>query len=243
MRAGGEDQVIQNPPDGDDHQHHLPQSNPTGVGAGVDTAEDPGRNSSARGFRRSHFVNPEAFVFCNPPDQSQKWVGRGSGLPPNFFKTCQTIFRQMFRVYAHLYWSHFKNRFKLDLEKLSHHLDGDYSESVEEGGPGADGQPLNNLRAALAMAGEDVIDPGHEFGAGREEHELTDGSGYGTLPSTKYLYTVLAASADPGKIHPASPMSSVSDNLPWVILTNTACFCGGGGHDSQELGYVNSNIK
>ena len=57
-------------------------------------------------------------AFCTPlPDAGQDWVGKRSGFPQNFMETCQTIFRQMFRVYAHLYWSHFDDMFSLNLEK------------------------------------------------------------------------------------------------------------------------------
>jgi hypothetical protein len=35
------------------------------------------------------------------------WIGKSSGFPQEFVDVCQTIFRQMFRVYAHLYWAHF----------------------------------------------------------------------------------------------------------------------------------------
>lgn len=46
------------------------------------------------------------------------WVGKRSGFPENFIDVCQTIFRQMFRVYAHLYWAHFTDPFyHLNLEK------------------------------------------------------------------------------------------------------------------------------
>ncbi|KAI1811862.1 Mob1/phocein [Poronia punctata] len=46
------------------------------------------------------------------------WVGKRSGFPDNFVEVCQGIFRQMFRVYAHLYWSHFVDPFyHLNLEK------------------------------------------------------------------------------------------------------------------------------
>ena len=46
------------------------------------------------------------------------WVGKRSGFPENFIEVCQMIFRQMFRVYAHLYWSHFVDPFyHLNLEK------------------------------------------------------------------------------------------------------------------------------
>lgn len=46
------------------------------------------------------------------------WVGKSSGFPQDFFDVCQTIFRQMFRVYAHLYWAHFVDPYyHLNLEK------------------------------------------------------------------------------------------------------------------------------
>ncbi|PMD55849.1 Mob1/phocein [Hyaloscypha bicolor E] len=46
------------------------------------------------------------------------WVGKSSGFPVDFVEVCQTIFRQMFRVYAHLYWAHFIDPFyHLSLEK------------------------------------------------------------------------------------------------------------------------------
>lgn len=49
------------------------------------------------------------------PDE---WIGRRSGFPKEFAGTCKTIFQQMLRVYAHLYWSHFVDPFyHLNLEK------------------------------------------------------------------------------------------------------------------------------
>jgi len=46
------------------------------------------------------------------------WIGKSSGFPVEFVDVCQTIFRQMFRVYAHLYWAHFIDPFyHLNLEK------------------------------------------------------------------------------------------------------------------------------
>ncbi|KZL73988.1 maintenance of ploidy protein Mob2 (Mob1/phocein family protein) [Colletotrichum tofieldiae] len=46
------------------------------------------------------------------------WIGKRSGFPQNFIDVCQTIFRQMFRVYSHLYWAHFVEPFyHLNLEK------------------------------------------------------------------------------------------------------------------------------
>jgi Mob1/phocein family len=47
-----------------------------------------------------------------------EWIGKSSGFPQEFVDVCQTIFRQMFRVYAHLYWAHFIDPFyHLGLEK------------------------------------------------------------------------------------------------------------------------------
>ncbi|KAH7034834.1 maintenance of ploidy protein mob2 [Microdochium trichocladiopsis] len=52
----------------------------------------------------------------NPGDKD--WIGKRSGFPENFIEVCQMIFRQMFRVYAHLYWAHFIDPFyHLNLEK------------------------------------------------------------------------------------------------------------------------------
>ncbi len=63
----------------------------------------------------SYADNP---AFCSPlPDSGRDWIGKRSGFPENFNETCQTIFRQMFRVYAHLYWSHYDDLFSLNLEK------------------------------------------------------------------------------------------------------------------------------
>lgn len=46
------------------------------------------------------------------------WIGKSSGFPVEFVDVCQTIFRQMFRVYSHLYWAHFIDPFyHLNLEK------------------------------------------------------------------------------------------------------------------------------
>jgi hypothetical protein len=48
----------------------------------------------------------------------QEWVGKSSGFPAHFIDTCQMIFKQMFRIYAHLYWDHFVEPFwHLSLEK------------------------------------------------------------------------------------------------------------------------------
>jgi hypothetical protein len=62
--------------------------------------------------------NPQLTTSPEPlHDGNPDWVGRRSGFPQHFFDVCQKIFRQMFRVYAHLYWSHFEDMYNLSLEK------------------------------------------------------------------------------------------------------------------------------
>lgn len=49
---------------------------------------------------------------------SEEWIGKSSGFPKDFIGICRTVFLQMFRVYAHLYWDHFVEPFyHLNLEK------------------------------------------------------------------------------------------------------------------------------
>ncbi|CAG9938070.1 hypothetical protein V2G26_014211 [Clonostachys chloroleuca] len=64
----------------------------------------------------SYAHNPSMSAPLNPGEPD--WVGKRSGFPEKFIDVCQMIFRQMFRVYAHLYWAHFTEPFyHLDLEK------------------------------------------------------------------------------------------------------------------------------
>ncbi|KAF3209458.1 Maintenance of ploidy protein mob2 [Orbilia oligospora] len=46
----------------------------------------------------------------------QTWVGKEAGFPPTFFPSCQAIFKQMFRVFAHIYHTHFVNIVHLSME-------------------------------------------------------------------------------------------------------------------------------
>lgn len=53
-----------------------------------------------------------------PAPSDEDWLGSRSGFPKPFSGTCQLIFRQIFRAYAHLYWNHFVEPFyHLNLEK------------------------------------------------------------------------------------------------------------------------------
>jgi len=69
-------------------------------------------------------LNTPLSTLAGPGD----WIGKSSGFPQEFFDVCQTIFRQMFRVYSHLYWGHFVDPFyHLSLEK---HLNSCFSHFV-----------------------------------------------------------------------------------------------------------------
>lgn len=72
--------------------------------SGVSYSHSPGSASASL----SQLTNPG----------EPEWIGKRSGFPDKFFEICQMIFRQMFRVYAHLYWAHFTEPFyHLNLEK------------------------------------------------------------------------------------------------------------------------------
>lgn len=69
-------------------------------------------------------VNTFPAQLCGPGD----WVGKGSGFPKEFVGVCQNIFRQMFRIYSHLYWAHFIDPFyHLNLQK---HLNSCFSHFI-----------------------------------------------------------------------------------------------------------------
>ncbi|KOS22416.1 Maintenance of ploidy protein mob2 [Escovopsis weberi] len=54
---------------------------------------------------------PATSAYSNSSAAPAEWLGQRSGFPQGFSGTCQLIFRQIFRVYAHLYWDHFVEPF------------------------------------------------------------------------------------------------------------------------------------
>lgn len=63
-------------------------------------------------------INPDSTEESVLQLSGEDWFGARSGFPQPFAGTCQLIFRQIFRVYAHLYWNHFVEPFyHLNLEK------------------------------------------------------------------------------------------------------------------------------
>ncbi|KAI9857428.1 MAG: hypothetical protein M1824_004836 [Vezdaea acicularis] len=76
------------------------------------------------------------------------WIGKTSGFPEDFFSDCRNIYRQMFRMYAHMYWNHFKEPFyDLSNEK---HLNSSFTHFVLVGSEfdllkKGDVEPLNDL--------------------------------------------------------------------------------------------------
>lgn len=60
---------------------------------------------------------PPSISSAPSPTAQSDWIGKSSGFPSSFFETSQKIFRQMVRVYAHLYWNHFEDVYHLGLER------------------------------------------------------------------------------------------------------------------------------
>ncbi|KAH0551451.1 hypothetical protein GP486_007336, partial [Trichoglossum hirsutum] len=46
----------------------------------------------------------------------RNWVGKISGFPETHLQDCKNLVRQMFRVYAHIYWHHFVDLYHLKME-------------------------------------------------------------------------------------------------------------------------------
>jgi hypothetical protein len=79
-----------------------------------DTAIFPS-DPSGVSYAANPTIIPDALFQAAGADE---WVGKRSGFPKDFLGVCRTIFLQMFRVYAHLYWDHFVEPFyHLNLEK------------------------------------------------------------------------------------------------------------------------------
>lgn len=99
--------------------------------AGISFANDPGNPGFAAATYASGGLNtpgsyappiPAGPTNLNTPLSQLSgpgdWIGKSSGFPSDFVATCQAIFKQMFRVYSHLYWAHFVDPFyHLSLER------------------------------------------------------------------------------------------------------------------------------
>lgn len=74
-------------------------------------------DASAVSYAHSPAITTTPLSQLSSPGEPE-WMGKRSGFPEKFGEVCQLIFRQMFRVYAHLYWAHFTDPFyHLNLEK------------------------------------------------------------------------------------------------------------------------------
>ncbi|KAL8288959.1 hypothetical protein RB597_000849 [Gaeumannomyces tritici] len=85
-----------------------------------DTNIFPTEASGVSFAHNTQYTNAPLSQLANPAGDgsSGDWLGKRSGFPENFVEVCKTIFRQMFRVYSHLYWAHFVEPFyHLNLEK------------------------------------------------------------------------------------------------------------------------------
>ncbi|KAG0643029.1 Mob1/phocein [Tuber brumale] len=71
-------------------------------------------------------ANPTTTSTMNTPSGSasgspagtsgQTWIGKDGGFPQNFYVTCKAIYKQMFRVFAHIYHTHFAKIVHMSLE-------------------------------------------------------------------------------------------------------------------------------
>ncbi|KAK6530227.1 Maintenance of ploidy protein mob2 [Orbilia ellipsospora] len=70
-------------------------------------------------IRNSHSVTAgQTQIIASPHgmQDGQTWLGKETGFPYNFFSNCQAIFKQMFRIFAHIYHTHYVNMVHLSLE-------------------------------------------------------------------------------------------------------------------------------
>jgi hypothetical protein len=61
----------------------------------------------------------------------KEWLGKTSGFPEEFQNDCKSLYKQMMRIYAHLYWAHFKEPF-YDLSN-ERHLNSSFTHFVTVG--------------------------------------------------------------------------------------------------------------
>jgi len=50
------------------------------------------------------------------PGGRETWIGKDGGFPQSFYGTCKAIYKQMFRVFAHIYHTHFAKIVHMSLE-------------------------------------------------------------------------------------------------------------------------------
>ncbi|KAI9893514.1 MAG: hypothetical protein M1814_006310 [Vezdaea aestivalis] len=60
-----------------------------------------------------------------------EWLGKSAGFPEEFQSDCKSLYKQMLRIYAHLYWAHFKEPF-FDLSN-ERHLNSSFTHFVTVG--------------------------------------------------------------------------------------------------------------
>ncbi|MCJ1226026.1 hypothetical protein MMC12_002675 [Toensbergia leucococca] len=89
---------------------HDPKAFPTESPNGLGTAYASGSLSTS-GASTPIAMGPTTLSTPLSTLAGRDWVGKSAGFPESFFGDCKTIFRQIFRLYAHLYHSHWENPF------------------------------------------------------------------------------------------------------------------------------------
>ena len=89
---------------------HNPEVFPTDVTTGAATAFASG-GVNTPGAEVPIAMGPTTLDAPVSALAGRDWVGKKAGFPLGFFEDCRTIFRQIFRLYAHLYHSHWVEPF------------------------------------------------------------------------------------------------------------------------------------
>lgn len=87
---------------------HDPKAFPTDAPGGnaAVAATYASRSLSAPAGERSITANPTGLPSSLSTPAGRDWIGKSAGFPEAFVNEVRTCFRQIFRVYAHLYHSH-----------------------------------------------------------------------------------------------------------------------------------------
>lgn len=76
--------------------------------------------TKAGGTTTATQATPSAMIPGKPapggPSSGEGWVGKEGGFPQLFEQTCKAIYKQMFRVFAHIYHTHFDKILHMSLE-------------------------------------------------------------------------------------------------------------------------------
>ncbi|CAL8583740.1 hypothetical protein XPA_009359 [Xanthoria parietina] len=89
----------------------FPTDSPFGRTAPSFESSYPSTAGTDQGGRKPIAAGPTTLSRTLSDLAGQDWVGKSAGFPESFLSDVRTAWRQMFRIYAHLYHAHFINPF------------------------------------------------------------------------------------------------------------------------------------